>query len=64
MKTIYLLFVILTDSQGYESLQAVSNVEHNSVVACNVEKSQYKDSENMKLFCGDPKLFPKRNKQD
>lgn len=57
MKTIYLLFVVLTDVQGYETLQTVSNVQHKDKLSCNVEKAQYKDTENMSFFCGDSKLF-------
>lgn len=57
MKTIYLLFVVLTDVQGYESMQAVSNIEHRDKLSCNVEKAQYRESENMRFFCGDSKLF-------
>lgn len=57
MKTIYLLFVVLTDAQGYESMQAVSNIEHKDKLSCHVEKSQYKESENMSFFCGDSSLF-------
>ena len=57
MKTIYLLFVVLTDAQGYESLHAVSNIEHKEKLSCNVEKAQYKETENMSFFCGDSNLF-------
>lgn len=57
MKTIYLLFVVLTDAQGCESMQAVSDIEHKDKLSCDVEKAQYKESENMSFFCGDSKLF-------
>ena len=57
MKTIYLLFVVMTDVQGYESLHVVSNIEHKDKLSCNVEKAQYKETENMSFFCGDSKLF-------
>ena len=57
MKTIYLLFVVLTDAQGYESMKAVSNIEHKDKLSCHVEKAQYKETENMSFFCGDSKLF-------
>lgn len=62
MKTIYLLFVVLTDAQGYESLQTVSNVEHKDKLACTIEKAKYKDFDNVKFFCADSNLFHKRSK--
>ena len=32
MKTIYLLFVILTDQSGYETMLPVTNIKHNSML--------------------------------
>lgn len=40
MKTIYLLFVIFTDAQGYESMHAVSNIKHQDRLSCMAEKAQ------------------------
>ena len=58
MKTIYLLFVVLTDVQGYETMQAVSNVEHKDKLSCNIEKAQYKElKDKISYFCDDSKLF-------
>ena len=57
MKTIYLLFVVLIDAQGYETMQAVSNIEHKVKLSCHVEKAQYKETENMSFFCGDSSLY-------
>lgn len=58
MKTIYLLFVVLTDAQGYESMQAVSNIEHKDKLSCHVEKAQYRELKNkISFFCGDSTLF-------
>lgn len=58
MKTIYLLFVVLTDAQGYESMQAVSNIEHKDKLSCRVEKAQYRElKDKVTYFCGDSKLF-------
>lgn len=49
MKTIYLLFVVLTDTQGYESMQAVSNIEHKNIFSCHVEKAQYRELKDKKI---------------
>lgn len=58
MKTIYLLFVVLTDAQGYESMKAVSNIEHKDKLSCTVEKAQYRElKDKVSYFCGDNKLF-------
>ena len=64
MKTIYLLFVILTDQQGYQTMQPVSHTKHNSMLECKVEKVQHKDIENrLQFFCGDEtKYFNKQQK--
>ena len=64
MKTIYLLFVVLTDAQGYETMQAVSNIEHKDKLSCNVEKAQYKElRDKVSYFCGDSNLlFNKQQK--
>lgn len=40
MKTIYLLFVVLTDQSGYETMLPVSNTKHHSMLECKVEKAQ------------------------
>lgn len=58
MKTIYLLFVVLTDSQGYETMQAVSNIEHKDKLSCHVEKAQYRElKDKVQYFCGDSTLY-------
>ena len=64
MKTIYLLFVVLTDAQCYESLHAVSNVEHKDKLSCTVEKAQYRElKDKISYFCGDSsKYFNKEQK--
>lgn len=64
MKTIYLLFVVLTDSQGYETIQPVSQIKHHSILECKVEKAHHRDLENrIEFFCGDEtKYFNKQQK--
>lgn len=69
MKTIYLLFVILTDSQGYETMHPVTNIKHSSMLECKVEKVQHKDvktfngDNRVQFFCGDEaKYFNKQQK--
>ena len=64
MKTIYLLFVVLTDAQGYESMKAVSNIEHKDKLSCHVEKAQYRElKDKVSYFCGDSsKYFNKQQK--
>lgn len=54
MKTIYLLFVILTNNEGYETMTPITNIKHNSMLECKIEKVQHKDIENrVQFFCGD-----------
>ena len=62
MKNIYLLFVILTDSQGYETMLPVTNIKHNSMLECRAEKVQHKEIPNrVQFFCGDEiKYFNKQ----
>ena len=64
MKTIYLLFVILTDQQGYETMLPVTNTKYNSMLECKVEKVQHKDiKDSVQFFCGDEtKYFNKQQK--
>lgn len=58
MKTIYLLFVVLSDAQGYESMQAVSNIEHKDKLSCVVEKAQYRElKDKISYFCGDSSKY-------
>lgn len=58
MKTIYLLFVVLTDAQGYETLLPVTNTKHHSMLECKVEKVQYKDiKDKVEFFCGDETMY-------
>ena len=48
------LFVVMIDPEGYETMTRVSNITHKSYVECRAEKSQYRDVEGfIKFFCGD-----------
>lgn len=53
MKTIYLLFVVFIDQQGYETMQRVNDVRYESMLTCHAAKNHYKQSDNIKFFCGD-----------
>lgn len=63
MKTIYLLFVVLTDSQGYETMLPVTNTKHHSMLECKIEKAQHKDvkgingDNKIEFFCGDETMY-------
>lgn len=58
MKTIYLLFVVLTDQSGYETMLPVTNTKHTSMLECKVEKAQHKDIEKkVEFFCGDETMY-------
>lgn len=58
MKTIYLLFVVLTDAQGYETMLPVTNTKHTSMLECKVEKAQHKDViDKVEFFCGDGTMY-------
>lgn len=62
MKTIYLLFVVLTNNEGYETMLPVTNTKHTSMLECKVEKVQHKGIDNrVEFFCGDEtKYFNKQ----
>lgn len=57
MKTLYLLFVVFIDAGGYESMQRVNDVKYTSMFECHVAKSHYKQSDNVKFFCGEEHLY-------
>lgn len=58
MKTIYLLFVVLTDAQGYETMLPVTNTKHTSMLECKVEKAQHEDiKDRVEFFCGDETMY-------
>lgn len=58
MKTIYLLFVVLTNNEGDETMLPVTNTKHTSMLECKVEKAQHKDiTDKVKFFCGDETMY-------
>ena len=58
MKTIYLLFVVLTDAQGYETMLPVTNTKYHSMLECKVEKAQHNDViDRVQFFCGDETMY-------
>lgn len=64
MHTIFLLFVVLTDSQGFEQMHVVSDNKHTSYLSCKVEQLQHTDiKEHITFFCADEtKFFNKEQK--
>lgn len=59
MKTLFLLFAVITSNQGHESLVAIDNVEYKDKFNCLLIKAQYADSESIKFFCSEKDLFSK-----
>ena len=59
MKTIYLLFVVFIDSEGYETMKRVNDAKYHSLFECHVIKSYHKETDNIKFFCGEESLFNK-----
>ena len=58
MKTIYLLFVVLTDQSGYETMLPVTNTKHASMLDCKVERAQHKEiKDRVEFFCGDETMY-------
>lgn len=61
MKTLYLLFVALTDAEGFESMQRVNGVQYKTKLECMAAKAHYKDVENrIQFFCGEDLLYFKK----
>lgn len=50
MKT-FLLLLLLTDTQGNETIQKVSDYTYSTKLECMVEKAQYKEQDNLKFYC-------------
>lgn len=58
MKVIYLLFVVLTDPEGYESMQRVNAVQYKTRLGCMAAKAHYKEIEGrIQFFCGEAHLY-------
>lgn len=57
MKTLYLLFAVFIDNQGYESMQRVNDAKYHSLFECHVAKKQHHETDNIKFFCGESHLY-------
>ena len=58
MKAFYLLFVVLIDAEGYETMQRVNDVQYKTKLECMAAKAYYKDIDNHVLFfCGEESLY-------
>lgn len=63
MKTIYLLFVVFIDSNGYETMKPVSNIKHNEILSCMAEKAHHKEIRGkVEFFCGDETKYFNKGK--
>lgn len=56
---VFLLFAVITNNQGYESIINVNHTEYDSKFDCLINKAQYKDNETIKFFCAEKDLFTK-----
>lgn len=57
MKTIYLLFVVFIDNEGYETMKRVNDHRYSSMMECHIAKSYHKETDNIKFFCGDETMY-------
>lgn len=58
MKTLFLLFVVLTDAEGYETMQRVDDVQYKTKLECMAAKAHHKDIEDhIQFFCGEEHLY-------
>lgn len=58
MKVIYLLFVVFIDSEGYESMKRVNDVQYKTKLECIAAKVHHKDVEDrIQFFCGEEHLY-------
>lgn len=58
MKKIFLLFVVLTDPNGFEQMHVASNIKHTSYLSCKVEQKHHTDlKDKIAFFCADEARF-------
>ena len=57
MKSIFLMFMIFVDSNGYESVETASDMQFSSAVSCQAELEHYANTKNVYYFCGDADLY-------
>ena len=61
MKVLYLLFVVITDPEGYETMRRVSDVQYKTKLDCMVAKAHHKELEGrIQFFCGEDYLYFKK----
>ena len=58
---VFLLFAVITNNQGYESIVNVNRAEYDNKFNCLIDKAQYKDNDAIKFFCAEKELFNKIN---
>lgn len=56
MKT-FLLFVVIHLGDGYEQLDKASDMQFSSMAECQAELNHYKDTDEVKFFCGEADLY-------
>lgn len=57
MKTLYLIFVVLTDPNGYESMHKASDMQFSTKQECLAELQHYEQTEKTNFFCGEGDLY-------
>lgn len=60
METVFLIFVVLINSNGYESLKVGSDMTFKNKSECLEEVKHYDGGEDIKFFCSESYLFPKK----
>ena len=50
MKT-FLLLLVLTDIEGNETIQKVTDYTYSTKLECIADKAQYKEHDNLKFYC-------------
>lgn len=60
MKVLYLLFVVITDPEGYETMSRYNDVDYVTKSQCEKALKQIKVKQNQTLFCGEDYLYFKK----
>lgn len=59
LKAIYLMLLI-TDTNGNESLQRVNDVDYKSMLECKVDQMQHRNDQSYMFYCVDSQNVAKR----